>query len=612
MLRSALHSFLRPFLTFLALGVAGAGALLATDQLWLACLGVVFLCLLYLIWSLVPAPASAGRAAGGGPPTPELSRSVQLLAGFLLAGFLTLSLHMLRQQVIQGPAIAASRVLSETIQTAAGVDQRETTLIRPGQTITFTRPVDAADIETGTSTLQNPRLLGQELRVQRGRIFDATGRAIADRVVYSDTGYVQRTYPVANMSYLAGYYNPNIYGLAGLEANYDSFLSGSEGTNPLVDEENRLLHRPQIGDDVSLTLVPAIQDAATTALGARKGAVVVLDAQTGAILALAAYPHIDPNGLAFNPNADDWTAENRRIINYWQEVSSPTRRPDLPMLNRATQGLYPPGSTFKTVTLAAAIDMGRARPDTVFTDTGRVQVEPGGYYHVDCATCRPANHPSNLFTLMQGYQWSLNVVFAELATRFLGTDPLVQYAEHFGFGRDYNIGIPVAASRLGDPAFLQTPNGIAATSYGQGQMQATPLQMALIAATIAHGGELPQPYLVGKVTSPAGEVRQQAAPATLDRAVSPESDAILLQMMITSVQQGWANGVAIPGVTVGGKTGTAETGRGTSHAWFIGFAGKDPAHPRYAVAAMVEEGGEGSRVAVPIARAALVAALQQP
>jgi len=605
----------------LALGIAVAGSLLASDQLWLICLGAIFICLLYLVWSLVPPLAPRMRAALAGQGTADereaarhesLARSVQFLAGFLLAGFLLLGAHLFRQQVAQADAIAHSRVINETSAAGPGLYERDTTLIRNGARITFTRTIAGSGLDTGTDSLQNPRLLSRDLRVQRGRVFDASGRAIADRQVDTDTGYVQRTYPVDNMSYLLGYFNPSIYGLAGLENRYDAYLSGAQGTNPLLDEENRILHRPVVGADVYLTLVPAIQDAATAALGARKGAVVVLDAQSGAVLALVTYPHIDPNGLAFNPSAADWTAENKRIVSYWTSVANTDRRPDLPMLNRATQGLYPPGSTFKTVTLAAGLDLGRVQPGTVFTDPGKIRVEAGGYYHVDCATCRPAGHAGDLFSLMEGYQWSLNVIFADLAVRYLGTDPLVQYAGAFGFGHAYDLGVPVEPSRLGDPDFLRTPNGLAATAYGQGQVQATPLEMALVAATVAHGGELPQPYLVSKVVSPQGSVLEQAPPgATIDRAISPDSDATLLQMMITSVEKGWAHGAAIPGTPVGGKTGTAETGRGTSHAWFIGFAGPDPHRPQYAVAAMVEEGGEGSRVAVPIGRAALLAALQQ-
>ena len=185
-------------------------------------------------------------------------------------------------------------------------------------------------------------------------------------------------------------------------------------------------------------------------------------------------------------------------------------------------------------------------------------------------------------------------------------------ASDFGNGFP-DVGIPIAASQVaGDPAFLQSKKAVAATSYGQGQMQATALQMALVAAGVAHGGAVPAPYIVSKVVNPAnGATILGANPSSLPPAVSPSTDTTLRQMMITSVERGYANRAAIPGATVGGKTGTAETGRGTNHAWFIAFAGHDPAHLQYAIAVVLEEGGEGSTVAAPIAKQVLQVALQK-
>ena len=171
--------------------------------------------------------------------------------------------------------------------------------------------------------------------------------------------------------------------------------------------------------------------------------------------------------------------------------------------------------------------------------------------------------------------------------------------------------MPVDVSTLApDPNNLKDLNALAATAYGQAQVQATPLQMALIAATVAHGGQLPAPYIAASVKDPdSGKSIWDFQPHNLQTVMSPQTDADLKQMMLTSVQSGWAKGAAIPGFTVGGKTGTAETGRGTSHSWFIGYAGKDANNPQYAIAAMVEDGGEGTRVALPMARTVLAAAL---
>jgi peptidoglycan glycosyltransferase len=279
---------------------------------------------------------------------------------------------------------------------------------------------------------------------------------------------------------------------------------------------------------------------------------------------------------------------------------------------RATQGLYPPGSTFKTVSASAALDTGVSNPNAIFTDTGSIKVDAGSYEHVDCSTCRPAKH-SNRFTLTEGYKWSLNVVFAQLALQ-VGPTRMAEYARRFGFGTTYDLGMPVAASSIvSDVNELANKNLMAATGYGQGDVLATPLQMALVAATVAHGGNLPAPYIAQSIKDPTtGEIQWQFQPHDLDQVLSPSSEALMKAMMLESTKTGWANGAAIPGATVGGKTGTAETGRGTSDSWYIGFAGKDPNVPQYAIAAMVEDGGEGTRVAEPMARKVLVAALGQP
>ena len=537
------------------------------DGTWLICLGAAFpLLLIYAILTV------SGRP-GTDHPTVEarFRRNVQQLGGFLLVGFALLSLHLLREQIV-----AASTIKGAAVVTTSG------------------------------DVIQDPRKVPEQLRVRRGTIY-AGDTVVAASEVVTPSSYVHRVYPSPDISYLAGYYNPTIYGSAGLEDSFDQYLSGKQALDPFIEQQRSILHRPVVGNDIYLTINPALQKVAQDTLGARKGAVVLLDAQTGAILAMASWPHIDPQQLSFNPNAGDWGAENKRIIDYYTAI---TQDANAPLVMRATQGLYPPGSTFKTVSAAAAIDSHVATPLSVFTDTnGTVKVDAGGYVHTDCSTCRPRGHGPN-FTLVEGYKWSLNVVFAELGVK-IGAAKMIEYAQRFGFGTSYDIGLPVAPSRLApDPANLNNLNAIAATAYGQGQVQATPLQMALIAATVAHGGQLPAPYLVGSVKDPqSGQTLWSFQPHVIDPVISPQTEADLIQMMYTSVQSGWASGAKIAGFTVGGKTGTAETGRGTSHSWFIGIAGKDPNHPQYAVAAMVEEGGEGTRVALPMGRTVLAAAL---
>lgn len=537
------------------------------DSLWLVCLGLAFPLLLIYAMLTVVGPPGTERLT----PEARFRRNVQQLGGFLLVGFVLLSLHLLREQIV-----AAASIKGATVTTASG------------------------------NIIQDPRKIPEQLRVQRGSII-AGERVIAASEVISPSRLVHRIYPEPNISYLAGYYNPTIYGTVGLEDAFDQYLSGKEALDPILDQQRRILHRPVVGNDLYLTINPALQDVAQNTLGKRTGAVILLDAQTGAILALASWPHIDPQQLSFNPYVEDTDTENKRIIEYFNAIQN---APDKPLVMRATQGLYPPGSTFKTVSAAAAIDTNSAMPTSIFTDTnGKIKVEAGGYVHQDCPTCRPANHDPR-FTLTEGYKWSLNVVFAELAVK-LGKDRVIEYAQRFGFGTRYDIGLPVEASRLSpDLDTLKSLNALAATAYGQAEVQATPLQMALVAATVARGGELPAPYLVASIKDhETGQTLVNAQPRVLKSVLSAQSNNDLKQMMLTSVQTGWAKGAAIPGFAVGGKTGTAETGKGTAHSWFIGFAGKDPNRPQYAISAMVEEGGEGTRVALPLGRSVLAAAL---
>ncbi len=540
-----------------------------SDATWLVCLALALpLLLIYASFTVSGDPQQPR-------PTPDarFRHNVQQLGGFLLVGFALLTLHLLREQIV-----VASSIKETTFQTDTG------------------------------HIVQDPRKVPAQLRVRRGRIF-AGDRVIASSEVITPSQFVHRIYPEPNMSYLAGYYNPTIYGSAGLEGSFDGYLSGSEALDPFAEQQRRLLHRPIVGKDLHLTIVPEMQDLAHDALGERNGAIVLLNAQSGAILALASWPHIDPQKLSFDPNADDWEVENARIMDYFKTVAADT---DVPLLMRATRGLYPPGSTFKTLSSAAAIDTGAAQPLSVFTDTdGTVKVDAGPYVHSDCFTCRPANHGPK-FTLAEGFKWSLNVVFAELAG-LVGPQRMFEYAQRFGFGTQYEIGIPVEASSIiSDVKRLDNKNLLAATAYGQGNVQATPLQMALVAATVAKGGELPAPYLVSSVNEPeSNNPLWQFEPHALKRALSPESNEKLRQMMVTSIESGWAKAAGIPGFTVGGKTGTAETGKGTSHSWFIGFAGKDANRPQYAIAVIIEEGGEGTRVALPLARRVLLAAVNR-
>ncbi len=548
------------------------------DGRWLACLFGAAPFILYLAWEAVP-PAAARE-----------NRAVQRLGGVLLTFFILISLQLLREQVLTA---GATRDRRQVIDADKGI------------------------------VISDPRRADAELRTQRGRIYDAAGQPVADRVVLPN-GYVQRTYPNPDTAYLAGYYSPLRFGNFGLEDMYDDWMSGRRGNNPLGDQIDNLLHRPTVGSDLHLTIDPTLQRVATDALthcanprNGCIGAAVVLDAHSGAVLAMASNPSFDPSQIAADPAADPDT-ERKRITAYWQSLQD---NPSKPLLLRASAGQYPPGSTFKTVTLVAGLDTGKYTLQSPFDDPGFVVIN--NHREVDCATCRPPTsvHPSNSFSLQESYQWSLNVVFATAASAEkggLGAATMADYIRRFFIGQDLKADFPLTTSRLcadGDAGNQQClfdanngPNLVAESAFGQGELQVTPLQMAVIAATVARGGEVPRPYMVKGITAPPNDsVIDLTQPQSLGRVMTPETAKTARDAMYTSIQKGWAHAAGIDGYSVGGKTGTAETGRaGVFHSWFIAIAGKDANNPDYALCVMFENGGEGTQVAMPAARKILL------
>jgi peptidoglycan glycosyltransferase len=458
----------------------------------------------------------------------------------------------------------------------------------------------------------NPRLVEEERRIVRGRILSRDGVELA-RSQVDDKGYVKRIYPYPALAPVVGYASAR-YGTGGIEAAANAALRGqdeapsrltsrnggrdgaSEGATLADTLRRQLLHEPTSGDDVVLTIDSRLQKIADEALGQASGAVVVLDPRNGEVLAMASHPYFDPHRL----EAD------------WDRLRAD---PNRPLLNRATQGLYAPGSTFKTVTLAAALDRG-LDPTTVFTYTLRPpDAQHHGWWHVNEFQILCENHPSNNspFDLASAYAWSCNVAFAEIGLR-LGHDDYVEYARRFGLGSPLPLEIPVEPSLL-----FHTPDyftgaerfyALASTAFGQGELAVTPLQMALIAATVANDGVAMTPHLVSKVRTADGVVLRTTAPSPWRTAVSRQAALTTKAMMVNSVDAGWARVAAIKGVPVGGKTGTAETGdpRQLPHSWFIGFAPAD--NPRFAIAVIKEFAGYGSEEAAPVGKKVLEAALK--
>ncbi len=423
----------------------------------------------------------------------------------------------------------------------------------------------------------NTRALDAERKIQRGSIVSADGVVLASS--RQDGQYFVREYPEgAIVEPWMGYVSLR-YGRAGLERVYNDVLSGESSLLSVRTYLDMLTGKPQRGADLRLTLDMTVQRAAATALGDRTGAVVALDPRTGAILALVSSPRYDPNTLDA-----DWKALN----------ADPAR----PLVDRSLQGLYPPGSSFKPVVAGAALQEGRVRPTTPFVDTGNYVA--GGY---------PVHNygdevfgPHDFATAMAQ---SINTTFAKVGVG-LGADLLARYAGNFGFDRPVPGTLAIAQSFFPDPARMDKAH-VAQASFGQGQVLATPIEMALVAAGVANGGQIMQPYLVAQIRDYLQTVLVTAQRRVWLRPLTAATAAQVRDLMVGVVQRGTGTAAAIPGVTVAGKTGTAEVAKGDAHAWFIGFAPAEA--PQVAVAVIVEHGGTGGAAAAPIARAVMAAAL---
>jgi peptidoglycan glycosyltransferase len=356
--------------------------------------------------------------------------------------------------------------------------------------------------------------------------------------------------------------------------------------------------QPQ-GSSIELTIDPAAQQAAVDALGGQQGAVVAIEPSTGKILAMVSTPGFDPNALATH----DTTAASAA----YQQLEAAEGDP---LVNKTTRENYPPGSTFKLVTAAAALESGDYTPESVLS-------APDEYTLPGTRTTLPnfgggscgANQQT---TLADALRISCNTAFASLGAD-LGDDAIRDQAQRFGFdSTDLTVPMSVAASTYpADPDAAQT----ALTAIGQESVRATPVQMAMVASAIANGGTLMSPYLVQTVRTADLDVISEAEPTELSDAVSGSTAQQLTDMMVDVVQSGSGTAAQISGVRVAGKTGTAQTGvDGESpHAWFVGFAPADD--PQVAVAVIVENGGDvgseatGGRVAAPIARAVMQAVM---
>lgn len=445
---------------------------------------------------------------------------------------------------------------------------------------------------------RNFRRFFERYENQRGRII-AGNEVLAESVdTEGDIRFERRYHHPRMYAHVVGFFAPESE--RGIEATENKLLDGTSADLIVRRAVDLFTNKPTRGANVELTIDPRAQKAAYDSLrrAGRKGAVVALDPKTGAIKAMVSLPSYDPNQLAVPNKATVAKAYNKLDAD-----------PDKPLLNRAIETTYAPGSTYKVVTTAAFLAEDDTLGPQTMVDAPQNLDLPGttvglpNYAGAACGTGR--------VTLQFALEKSCNTPFAKIGME-LGYEKMKEQAAKFGIGEPMQIPLNVAASSVGKKEDLAA---LAQASIGQRSMQMTPLQMAMVAAGVANDGTVMKPYLVDKIVSPDGDEIEEADPDELSEAMSPDAARKLRQMMVAVVQQGTATAAQIPGVSVGGKTGTAETSDGQPpHAWFIGFAPAED--PQIAVCVFVQSGAAGDRAtggqtAAPVARDVMRAVLRR-
>jgi len=427
--------------------------------------------------------------------------------------------------------------------------------------------------------------------VPRGLIKDRDGNVLASNKK-DKNGEAYRVYASRAFSQVIGYAS-NVYGRAGLELAYNAELTGL-ASDPVSDALAKFGADRFNPQDLTLSLSSDLQKAAVAALGKHRGAIVMLDPRNGEVLALASTPTYDASAIA-NPD----TAQDA--------FTALQNDPSQPLLPRATLGRYVPGSVFKIVTAIAGLGSGAITPETTYKQ--QPAAEKTGLL-VQGFRVRDGHHPetgSTPLDLIHATEVSCNIYYA-LTGLQTGGQALVDYAARMGFGQPLPFDLPTAASQVtsGDgsqPGGFVDNVELANAAYGQAETFVTPLQMALVASTVANGGELMKPRLVTALSSDRSGT-QTIGPSSMGRVISATDAGSIRDAMVQAVEgplgQEFTTGAKVPGVTTAGKSGTAQLGgTGEPHSWFIGFAPAE--NPTVAIAVIVEQAGRGGEVAAPIA-----------
>jgi peptidoglycan glycosyltransferase len=449
----------------------------------------------------------------------------------------------------------------------------------------------------------NKRLLIQEYNIDRGDIVARNRRTLLaeSRPTRGQLKYLRR-YPGGSLyAHLTGFYS-FVFGRGELEQSYNQYLTGR--ADELFPQRfvDQILGRDPRGASLVLTIDPVLQRAAQQGLGDRAGAVAAINPQTGEVLALVANPSYDPNVLSSH--------DGRTVRAAWKQLNAD---PDKPMVSVATDDFFPPGSTFKIVTAAAALENGQ-RPTTIYPNPPVLDLPQttADLHNFGGDHCLGG---ASRISLADALKVSCNVTFAQVGLK-LGAEKLVEQAHRFGFSEDIPFDIPFQAGAIPDVgAFEQDLPAVAQSAIGQRDVATNVLHLALVAGAIGNGGVMMEPKLVAEIRDQSGRVIRGLEPEVWGRPMSGRNARTLTQMMQGVVDAGTGTTAQIPGVAVAGKTGTAQQAEGEPpHAWFVGFA---PAQrPTIAVAVVVLNGGDlgseatGGALSAPIAKRVMELALR--
>ncbi len=422
----------------------------------------------------------------------------------------------------------------------------------------------------------NNHTLAREAQSERGTISTYDGVVLAQSVE-NESGTYDRVYPAGDLaSHVVGYYS-QVYGTSGIESSYNATLKGQRDYATITDLINAAAGVSTTGNDVKLTINSTIQQAAQDALGDNAGACVVMDPSTGAILAMASSPTYD-------------AADIETVL---AEAASDSSSSSSVLINRATQALYAPGSTFKIVTLATALTEGICDEDTTYEAPASMDI--GG---ADVTNYGDTNYGT--ITVQRATEVSSNVVFGQIGVQ-LGAATLVAAAEDYGFNSKLSFDLPLVASIMADPDEMsdwetawaadgQPVTGGDASQESDPGPQVTALQMAMVAAAVANDGTIMTPYIVDSVYNANGEKSYSTSSKVYSQPMSADIAERVYNVMLSVVNNGTGSAAAIDGADVGGKTGTAETGNELDDSWFIGFASVDGTD--VVIAIVLEESSE--------------------